>query len=46
MRAPPLGAITLPEVLRLPAGAVVALVAALAVALFVTAERLMRRLQP
>ena len=42
----PLGAITLPDVLRLPAGAVVALVAALAVALFVTAERLMRRLQP
>ena len=39
-----LGALTLPDVLRLPAGAVVALVTALAVAMFVTAERLMRRL--
>jgi uncharacterized protein len=41
-----LGTLTLPDVLRLPAGVVVAVVATLAVLMFAVAERLMRRTQP
>lgn len=37
----PLGAVTLPELLRLPAGVIVALVTVMAVLMFVAAERLL-----
>ena len=42
----PLGAVTLPDILRLPAGVVVALVTGLAVVLFVAADRLIGERRP
>jgi len=39
----PLGTLTLPDVLHLPTGLVVALVAEMAVAMFVAAEYVLRR---
>lgn len=42
----PLGPLTLPDLVRLPAGIVVALVAGMAVVMFVAAERLARRQRP
>jgi uncharacterized membrane protein YedE/YeeE len=44
--ATPLGLLTLPDVLRLPEGVVVALIAAMAVVMFAAAERVVRRREP